>query len=82
MSVWEKPDQVACREQLYFPSPYAGSRVCAFVDGVPPPQHTWTTTGRLRAAEPNEASEEMDGQHQHTYDVPFLRRPPCTEQLS
>ncbi|CAN7938995.1 unnamed protein product, partial [Ixodes hexagonus] len=30
MSVWEKPDQVASREQLYFPSPYAGSRVCAF----------------------------------------------------
>ncbi|CAN8027508.1 unnamed protein product [Ixodes persulcatus] len=88
MSVWEKPDQVASREQLYYPSPYAGSRASMYADGAPQPQETWAPTGRLRAGPLDEGDAQDDDRQadlptQHTYDVPFLRRPPSSQtQLS
>ncbi|KAG0430773.1 hypothetical protein HPB47_022388, partial [Ixodes persulcatus] len=84
MSVWEKPDQVASREQLYYPSPYAGSRASMYADGAPQPQETWAPTGRLRAGPLDEGDAQDDDRQadlptQHTYDVPFLRRPPSSQ---
>ncbi|KAK8787941.1 hypothetical protein V5799_022284 [Amblyomma americanum] len=94
MSVWEKPkseqqqyfhqsqqqrqQRAMERDQLYYPSPHdTGGRQLTSAYSTEGLHSGWDSSRSLNSG-PDEPEDERLGPH-HTYDVPFLRRPPGSE---
>lgn len=76
MTVWEKAGHrdsrlSQSREQLYFPAPYATSRISMYsADGDPEHHHHHQQQHQQQQHHTWRATEERE----HTYDVPFMHR--------